>query len=134
MSKKTALVLGATGMVGRTMLRLLAERSWAKEPPVCLASGRSTGRALPWPGGDLACREVTAEAFGGADIALFSAGAAASRQWAPVAAAAGVQRLVVTHFATGVDPDTAVVEAQQEFDGPVHAARPGDTYTIGEER
>ena len=92
------------------------------------------------PGSDLA--EIAQEA----DLLLCEASLAGKRdertypyhltagEAGAVAAAAGVQRLVVTHFATGVDPDTAVIEAQQEFDGPVHAARPGDTYTIGEER
>lgn len=51
-----------------------------------------------------------------------------------VAAAAGARRLVVTHFATGVVPEVAVAEAQAEFDGPVDAAQPGDTFTIGEEQ
>jgi len=49
------------------------------------------------------------------------------------AEAAGVRRLVVTHFATGVVPEVAVAEAQSEFDGPVEAAQPGDAFTIGEE-
>jgi ribonuclease BN (tRNA processing enzyme) len=50
-----------------------------------------------------------------------------------VAEAAGAARLVVTHFATGVVPDTAVAEAQAVFGGPVDAAKPGETFTIGEE-
>lgn len=50
-----------------------------------------------------------------------------------IAEAAGARRLVVTHFATGVDPETAAIEAQAEFGGPVDAARPGDAFTIGEE-
>ncbi len=49
-----------------------------------------------------------------------------------VADEAGVRRLVVTHFATGVDAATAVSEAQAEFTGPVDAARPGEIFTIGE--
>lgn len=50
-----------------------------------------------------------------------------------IAADAGARQLVLTHFATGVDPATAVVEAQAEFDGPVRAAEPGMTLTIGVE-
>lgn len=49
-----------------------------------------------------------------------------------VATAAGAGRLVVTHFVTGVDADTAVGEARVAFEGPVDAARPGDEFTIGE--
>ena len=50
-----------------------------------------------------------------------------------IAEAAGAARLVVTHFATGVVPETAVAEAAAEFTGRVDAAQPGDTFTIGEE-
>ena len=50
------------------------------------------------------------------------------------ASEARVHRLVVTHFATGVDPSTAVAEAQAEFAGPVAAAEPGLTFVIGAER
>lgn len=82
-------VLGATGAVGRTMLRLLAGRPWLDGEPLCLASPRSHGAVLPWAGRELVCRRVDAEAFAGIDIALFSAGGEASRRWQPVAAAAG---------------------------------------------
>lgn len=51
-----------------------------------------------------------------------------------IAAGADVGELVLTHFSTGVDPATAVVEAQAAFGGPVHAAEPGMTLTIGVER
>ena len=82
-------VLGATGLVGRTMLRLLADCPWRSGPPLALASARSAGTELPFAGGSLVCSAVTQEAFAGIDLALFSAGGEASRRWAPVAAAAG---------------------------------------------
>lgn len=50
-----------------------------------------------------------------------------------IAHAAGAGRLVVTHFATGVVPETAIAEAAAEFTGRVGAAQPGDMFTIGEE-
>lgn len=50
-----------------------------------------------------------------------------------VAEAAGVRRLVLTHFVTGVDPVIAVAEARAVFAGPVDAARPGVTFAIGED-
>ena len=101
-------VLGATGLVGRTMLRLLEDRTWATGPPLVLASARSAGAELPFRGGTLVCREVTAEAFAGVEVALFSAGAAASRRWAPVAAAAGA--LVVDNSsAFRLDPAAPLV-------------------------
>jgi ribonuclease BN (tRNA processing enzyme) len=50
------------------------------------------------------------------------------------AEAAGAGRLVLTHFATGVDVSTAVAEAETAFDGPVDAAHPGARFEIGAER
>jgi aspartate-semialdehyde dehydrogenase len=82
-------VLGATGAVGRTMLRILEERSFPVAELVPLASERSAGSRLPWRGREWEVRPPSAAAFAGCDVALFSAGAARSREWAPVAAAAG---------------------------------------------
>ncbi len=82
-------ILGASGLVGRTMLRLLERQPWLDEPPLLLTSARSAGLGLPFRDGELTCREVTADALDGVRVALFSAGATASRRWAPIAAAAG---------------------------------------------
>jgi len=82
-------ILGASGLVGRTMLDLLARQSWVDTPPVLLTSARSAGLALAFRTERLACREVTTALFAGVRIALFSPGAAASRQWAPIAAQRG---------------------------------------------
>jgi aspartate-semialdehyde dehydrogenase len=82
-------VLGATGLVGRTMLRLLEDCAWADARPLALASPRSAGLRLPWRGDDLVCAPVAEGSFMGIDVALFSAGGGPSRRWAPVAAAAG---------------------------------------------
>jgi aspartate-semialdehyde dehydrogenase len=82
-------VLGATGAVGRTMLRILEERQFAADEIVPLASERSAGQGVPYAGRDWRVQVPSPEAFEGCDIALFSAGASRSRTWAPVAAAAG---------------------------------------------
>ncbi|HEX6309941.1 MAG TPA: aspartate-semialdehyde dehydrogenase [Longimicrobiales bacterium] len=82
-------VLGATGAVGRTMLRVLEERQFPAEEIVPLASERSAGSSVPWNGRDLSVQVPSREAFEGCDIALFSAGAGRSREWAPVAVEAG---------------------------------------------
>jgi ribonuclease BN (tRNA processing enzyme) len=50
-----------------------------------------------------------------------------------IAEAAGARRLVLTHFVTGVDPETAVTEGSEAFTGAVDAAEPGATFTIGED-
>ena len=81
-------VLGATGLVGRTMLRLLEAAYWLSAAPVALASPRSAGSVIPFRDGELVCREVGPESFAGVDVALFSAGGGPSRTWAPRAAAA----------------------------------------------
>jgi aspartate-semialdehyde dehydrogenase len=82
-------VLGATGAVGREMLRALEERRFPLEDLVPLSSPRSAGVRLPFAGDVVSVRAVDREAFEGVGIALFSAGADASREWAPVAVAAG---------------------------------------------
>ncbi|MEX0835604.1 MAG: aspartate-semialdehyde dehydrogenase [Nitriliruptor sp.] len=89
MGAKVAIV-GATGAVGREMRRLLADRSFDLDgEPVFLASERSAGSKLPWRDGEVEVRAVSEDAFAGVDIALFSAGGARSKQWAPVAAEQG---------------------------------------------
>lgn len=82
-------ILGATGAVGRTMMNILEERRFPALSLVALASSRSAGTRLPWRDGAVEVQTVSADAFEGVDIALFSAGADRSREWAPVAAAAG---------------------------------------------
>ncbi|MEN8005801.1 MAG: aspartate-semialdehyde dehydrogenase [Candidatus Krumholzibacteriota bacterium] len=82
-------VLGATGLVGRTMLKLIEDRPWVTGDPVLLSSSRGAGTSLEFAGRSLECREVTTDGFEGVDVALFSAGGQASRTWGPVAAAAG---------------------------------------------
>ncbi|HSJ24480.1 MAG TPA: aspartate-semialdehyde dehydrogenase [Longimicrobiales bacterium] len=82
-------VLGATGAVGRTMLRILEERGFPVDELVPLASARSAGTGLHWRGRDWTVAEPSARAFQGCDVALFSAGSGRSTEWAPVAADAG---------------------------------------------
>jgi aspartate-semialdehyde dehydrogenase len=82
-------ILGATGMVGRTMLTCLASSSIRVRELVLLASPHSAGTVLNFRGSDVPVEPVSAELFRGIDLALFSAGAAASGKWAPVACAAG---------------------------------------------
>jgi len=84
-------VLGATGLVGRTMLKLLDDRAWVSGDPVLLSSARGAGSILEFAGRQLECKEVEAGDFQDVDIALFSAGGKASRIWGPVAAEAGAQ-------------------------------------------
>jgi aspartate-semialdehyde dehydrogenase len=82
-------VVGATGAVGREMLRTLERREFPADRVVALASARSAGQKLPFRGGELVVEELTPKSFEGVKIALFSAGASVSREYGPIAAAAG---------------------------------------------
>ena len=89
MSYKVA-VVGATGAVGREMLKTLAERDFPVGEVVALASPRSTGQQVSF--GDksvLKIRNLETYDFAGTDLALFSPGASVSAVHAPRAAAAG---------------------------------------------
>ncbi len=82
-------ILGVTGAVGQELLQLLEERHFPVAELIPLASPRSAGQSLHWQGQELTIQPVSAEAFAGVDVVLASAGGSASRQWGPVAAAAG---------------------------------------------
>ncbi|MFA0888631.1 MAG: aspartate-semialdehyde dehydrogenase [Synergistales bacterium] len=82
-------VLGATGLVGREMLSVLEQRNFPVEELIPLASAKSAGKKLLFKGRECTVREVEKTAFDGVDLALFSAGSAASENWAPVAAEKG---------------------------------------------
>ena len=73
-------LVGATGAVGSVMLRLLRSRAFPAAEIVPFASERSVGRAL---GDGLVVAPLSDETIQGFDVALFSAGATRSREWAP---------------------------------------------------
>jgi len=105
-------VLGATGAVGREVRRLLAERAFPLAgDPVMLASARSAGTSVEFAGRDVEVREVTEASFADVDIAIFSAGATRSRQWAQIAADAGAV-VVDNSSAFRMDPDVPLVVSE----------------------
>ncbi len=85
----TVAVVGATGAVGTEMVAVLEERKFPVGELRPLASARSAGGMVTFRGEDIAVRELTKDSFAGVDIALFSAGAEISREFAPIAAKAG---------------------------------------------
>ncbi len=90
MSKKlTIAVVGATGAVGRELLKILEERDFPATEVVALASERSANSRLPFKGGELLVRELKEDSFQGIDLALFSAGGGTSEKFAPHAVKAG---------------------------------------------
>jgi aspartate-semialdehyde dehydrogenase len=106
----TFAVVGATGLVGRTMLQVLIERGLATDVRA-LASGRSVGTQLTVGGHTWTVAEATPEAFEGVDIALFSAGADVSRELAPQAAERGAV-VVDNSSAWRMEPDIPLVVSQ----------------------
>ncbi len=97
-------VMGASGVVGRTMLDILQERDFPVRELRCLASKRSAGTELEAFGRTHRVQETCEEAFEGVDLALFSAGSTPSRTWGPVAAQKGA--LVIDNSsAWRMDPD-----------------------------
>jgi aspartate-semialdehyde dehydrogenase len=82
-------VVGATGMVGNELLRVLSQRSFPIERVVALASERSRGLTVPYNGGTLEVQEITESAFKGVDVALFAAGGDIALMYGPVAAETG---------------------------------------------
>ena len=89
MAGKTVAILGATGVVGTQMMRVLEERDFPVRELVCLASARSVGKELAFRGEKLVVREARPEAFEGVDIVLGAAGDAQAQELLPEAVRRG---------------------------------------------
>jgi aspartate-semialdehyde dehydrogenase len=107
----TVAVVGATGVVGRTMIQVLNEREFPVEELRLLASGRSAGRIVSIEGQSHEIVEALPQAFDGVDIALFSAGADISKELAPQAAARGAT-VIDNSSAWRMDPSIPLVVSQ----------------------
>ena len=101
-------IVGATGLVGGVMRSILAERAFPVDELRLFASSRSAGRRLPWEGGELTVEDADTADFRGLDLAIFSAGATASRRLAPRVAEAGAT-VVDNSSAWRMDPDVPLV-------------------------
>jgi aspartate-semialdehyde dehydrogenase len=103
-------VVGATGNVGREMLNILAEREFPADEIAAVASGRSTGMAIDYgdSGRELKVRNIEHFDFAGWDIALFAAGSAVSKAYAPIAAAAGCTVIDNSSYFR-MDPDVPLI-------------------------
>ena len=82
-------IAGATGAVGVELMQCLEQRKFPLSELRLLASARSAGKRMKFRGGDLAVQELTDQSLEGVDIALFSAGGAQSKRFAPAAVRAG---------------------------------------------
>lgn len=82
-------VVGATGVVGNEMVKILEERKFPVRNLTLLASERSVGRKLKFRGKSVPVHVLDEKSFSGIDIGLFSAGGSISERFAPIAAASG---------------------------------------------
>jgi aspartate-semialdehyde dehydrogenase len=101
-------LFGATGQVGGVMLRILEERAFPVDELRLFASARSAGRTISWKGAELTVEDADTASYDGLELALFSAGATASRALAPRVAAAGAT-VVDNSSAWRMDPDVPLV-------------------------
>lgn len=104
-------VVGATGQVGGVMRRLLDERDFPVGELRFLASAHSAGTQLSWRDRTITVEDVETADLGGLDLAIFSAGGAASRKYAPKFAAAGAV-VVDNSSAWRMDPDVPLVVSE----------------------
>lgn len=114
-------VLGATGAVGRTILQSLEHRLPDVKELVPLASPRSAGGTLRWNGREWTIRAPAPGVFEGCELALFSAGADRSREWAPRAVEEG-SVVIDNSSAWRMDPEVPLVVP--EVNGKAIADRP----------
>lgn len=91
MKKVNIAIVGATGMVGRTFLKVLEERDFPFENLYAFASSKSAGQKVKCKDIEYTVEELREDSFDrDIDIALFSAGGAISKKFAPIAASKGV--------------------------------------------
>ena len=107
----TVAVVGATGLVGRTMVQVLLERQFPIAGLRLMASGRSAGRSTTVDRVAYPVIEAQPAAFEGVDIALFSAGASVSLELAPAAVARGVT-VIDNSNAWRMDPNVPLIVSQ----------------------
>ncbi|MBW1810357.1 MAG: aspartate-semialdehyde dehydrogenase, partial [Deltaproteobacteria bacterium] len=101
-------VCGATGAVGREMVKVLAERDFPVANLTLLASERSAGERMTFGGREFSVEVLNNRSFAGVDLALFSAGGAVSKTYAPIAAEAGCV-VIDNTSAFRMDPEIPLV-------------------------
>lgn len=101
-------VVGATGLVGKKMLKVLEERRFPVKRLIPVASDSSAGKVVSFNGETLTVQPLSAGVFEGVDLALFSAGASVSEQFAPVAVKYGAA-VIDNSSAWRMDPNVPLV-------------------------
>ncbi len=108
MKTYTVAILGATGAVGREMIKILEERNFPVKTLIPLASARSAGKTLKFRGEDITIREACDEAFTGVDIVLGAAENDIAKRFAPAIVAAGAT-FVDNSSAFRLDPTVPLI-------------------------
>jgi len=108
MKKYNVAILGATGAVGREMMKVLAERDFPIGELRLLASARSAGKTLNFKGEEIVIQEATHESFEGCDIVLGAVSNALAKEMAPFIKAAGAV-FVDNSSAFRMDPEVPLV-------------------------
>src|SRR5277367_3845720 len=101
-------VIGATGAVGQTTLKILEQRKFPVRELRAYASARSAGTTVTFAGESIKVEKLDANSFKGIDIVLFSAGSEQSREFAPIAVKAGAV-VIDKSNAFRMDPDVPLV-------------------------
>ena len=101
-------VAGATGVVGREMLKVLAQREFPATKVKALASARSAGSTVEFGDGELVVEEMTPASFEGVDIALFACGGDTSKEYRQAVVDAGCV-MIDNSSAFRVDDDVPLV-------------------------
>src|SRR3984893_6439932 len=101
-------VIGATGAVGQTTLKILEQRKFPIRELRAYASARSAGTTVTFAGESVEVEKLDANSFKGIDIVLFSAGSEQSREFAPIAVKAGAI-VIDKSSAFRMDPDVPLV-------------------------
>lgn len=107
-SKMKVAIVGATGMVGNVMLKVLAERNFPITELIPVASQKSVGKTIPFNGKEFTVVNLATAVEMKPDIALFSAGGDTSMEWAPKFAAAGTT-VIDNSSAWRMDPTKKLV-------------------------
>ena len=122
-------VVGATGLVGREMLTVLAERGFGQEEVIAAASPKSVGKTVEFAGRQLTVVSVDDAIAARPQYAIFSAGAAASRQYAPLFVAAGTT-VIDNSSAWRKDPAIPLVVPEINIDAAFQAIRQSNNQAI----
>lgn len=101
-------VIGATGMVGRVMLKVLEERNFPVKQLIPVASTRSLGQEIPFKGNKYPIIDINESIALRPDIALFSAGGDISKEWAPKFAEVGTT-VIDNSSAWRMDPSKKLI-------------------------